>query len=347
MLRAPEHTRQEVEKAYSEMPPVEYRPPADRWKNLPITASALGKGEGILRIVMLGDSIVNDTSRSRWDDLLRRDYARCRIDRTTCVRGGTGCWWYKEASRLKRYVLDLNPDLLIIGGISHKDDVNSIREVIRGVRQARPCDILLMTGAFGTIDPRDDAQWRPEIDPKGTDYRARLKRLADEEKAGFLDMTGAWGRCIRASGQDPNWFKRDPIHANIRGEQILGHILEAHLAPPVPPTRTIPEKPSVTHPRSLRKPPGRRATASLSHRIDRGIHDVGTLTAAYRQIITVYGPTHIHFDVEGIRGTRSAPPTMARKTLASRGTMPHADSYRPRRCCNLSTHSCGSRSIPE
>ena len=37
---------------------------------------------------------------------------------------------------MKRYVLDLNPDLLIIGGISHRDDVDSIREVIRGV--ARP-----------------------------------------------------------------------------------------------------------------------------------------------------------------------------------------------------------------
>ena len=51
-----------------------------------------------------------------------------------------------------------------------------------------------MTGAFGTIDPRDDKQWGPEIDPKGTDYRSRLKRLADEEKTGFLDMTGLWGR---------------------------------------------------------------------------------------------------------------------------------------------------------
>ena len=117
------------------MPPVKYHPPVERWKNLPITASVLSKGDGTIRIVMLGDSIVNDTSRSRWDDLLRKAYPNCRIDRTTCVRGGTGCWWFKEPSRLKRYVLDLNPDLLIIGGISHKDDVDSIREVIHGVPQ--------------------------------------------------------------------------------------------------------------------------------------------------------------------------------------------------------------------
>ena len=40
---------------------------------------------------------------------------------------------------------------------------------------------------------------------------------------------GQWGRYIRESGKDLNWFKRDSIHANIRGEQILGRILAAHL----------------------------------------------------------------------------------------------------------------------
>jgi hypothetical protein len=231
VLRDPEITLEQMEKAYAEMPPVKYNPPMDRWAHLPLTASVLGKGEGSLRIEMLGDSIVNDTSRSRWDDLLRKAYPKCKIDRVTCVRGGTGCWWYKEPARLKRYVLDLQPDLLIIGGISQKDDIDSIRELIRAVQAARRCDVLLMSGAFGTVDPRDDKQWRFEIDPQGTDYRSRLKRLADEEKTGFLDMTAYWGRYIRDSGKELDWFKRDPIHANTRGEQILGRILAAHLAP--------------------------------------------------------------------------------------------------------------------
>jgi len=232
VLKNPEHSMEEIEKAYAEMPPVTYHPPADRWQHLPITAAVLGKGNGSLRIVMLGDSIVNDTSRSRWDDLLRKTYPKCKIDRTTCVRGSTGCWWFKEPERLKRYVLDLHPDLLIIGGISHKDDTESIREVIKAVRMAQPCDVLLVSEAFGRVDPRDDQQWRFAIDPKGANYRSRLKRLAEEEKTGFLDMTAEWGRYIRESGKDLNWFKRDPIHANIRGEQILGRILAAHLSPP-------------------------------------------------------------------------------------------------------------------
>jgi len=234
VITKPERTLEQVEKAYAEMPPVRYTPPADRWANLPRAAAILGKGEGEMRVVMLGDSIVNDTSRSRWEDLLAKRYPKLKIVKVTCVRGSTGCWWYKEPGRVQRYVLDHRPDLLIIGGISQRGDVDSIRDVVRQVRGRPPCDALLMTGAFGETDPRDDERWRFEVDPKGTDYRARLGRLAAELKAGFLDMQAHWGKYVRESGKDLAWFKRDPIHANERGEQILGRILVEHLSPPVP-----------------------------------------------------------------------------------------------------------------
>jgi lysophospholipase L1-like esterase len=233
VLTQPERTMEQVDKAYAEIPPVRYEPPADRWKNLPHAASILAKDSGELRVVMLGDSIVNDTSRSRWDDVLQRQYPKVKITKVTVVRGGTGCWWYKDPGRVEKYVLPHNPDLLIIGGISQRDDVDSIRDVIGQVRRHLPdCDVLLMTGAFGETDPRDDKQWRFDIDPKAAGYRAKLKRLADDLYAGFLDMTAHWGKYVRDSGKDLAWFKRDPIHANERGEQILGRILAAHLAPP-------------------------------------------------------------------------------------------------------------------
>jgi hypothetical protein len=231
MLTNPEHSREEIEKALSEMPAVKYTPPADRWSRLPRTAATLKKGEGALNIVMLGDSIVNDTSRSRWDDLVQEAYPKVRITRVTVVRGGTGCWWYREPGRIEKYVLPHRPDLLIIGGISQRDDIDSIREVIHQVRAARPCDVLLMSGAFGPVDPRDDTQWSYEIPPGEKDYRRRLKALADATDAAFLDMTAAWGRYIRDSGKELDFFKRDPIHANIRGEQVLGHILAGYFAP--------------------------------------------------------------------------------------------------------------------
>ena len=233
-LTAPERTPKEMEAAYSEIQPVTYTPPADRWRRLPRTAHILGGGAEILRMVMLGDSIVGDTSRSEWDVVLQRAYPACRIMKVTVIRGSTGCWWYKDNNRVHTYVYPHRPDLLIIGGISQNDDVASIREVIRQARALHPCDVLLMSGAFGAVDPRQDGQWSFDPGPAAAGcYRAQLRLLADELGAGFIDMTAHWGRYIRASGRDLDWFNRDGIHANARGEQILGRILAAHLAPPV------------------------------------------------------------------------------------------------------------------
>jgi len=155
----------------------------------------------------------------------------------TSVRGATGCWWFKAAGMVERYVLEHKPDLLIIGGVSQRDDFESIKDVIGQVRAARECDVLLMTQAFGFVDPHDDAQWSPGFDPDGGTYRARMMRLAKEQNAAFLDMTAYWGEYVRRSGKNIEWFKRDPVHANARGEQILGRVLAGFLAPPVPEQR--------------------------------------------------------------------------------------------------------------
>jgi len=224
-------TLERIDGIYATIPPVKYQPAPDRWKLLPRTIQRLQQGPE-LRVVMLGDSIVNDTSRSAWEKLVERVYPKCRIIKVTSVRGSTGCWWYKEEGRVKQYVLDHKPDLLMIGGISNRDDVESIREVIRQVRAAgNPPDILVMTGCFGRTDPRDDKQWKYEIDPKGDDYRAKLLRMAADEKVEFLDVMGPWGQYIRSSGKDLDWFKRDPVHANSRGEAVLGRILLAYFSP--------------------------------------------------------------------------------------------------------------------
>jgi hypothetical protein len=181
---------------------------------------------------MLGDSIVNDTSRSCWNLLLEPQYPECRIIKITSVRGSTGCWWYKEPERLRKFVLDHDPNLVIIGGISQRGNISSIRDVIRQIRRASDSNILLMTGAFGRADPRDDAQWQKISDPNHySEYRRQLEKLANETRSAFLDMEAAWGWYIRESGKDLEWFKRDAIHANERGEQILGHILAAYLSP--------------------------------------------------------------------------------------------------------------------
>jgi hypothetical protein len=221
-----ERTLEEAERAYAEMPAVRYEPPPDRWTKLAGTRQLLQRGNKPLRVVMLGDSIVNDTSRSAWDLVLQKQDPRCRIEKVTSVRGSTGCWWYRENERVRTFVLKHEPDLVLIGGISQRDDIDSIREVMRQIRAARPqAEFLLMSGAFGAVDPRDEKQWQETVREGDASYRSRLRRLAGETDAAFLDVTAAWGAYVRESGKELDFFKRDPVHANARGEQILGRVL--------------------------------------------------------------------------------------------------------------------------
>ena len=237
IIRKNQRTLEQIDSIYSKMEPVRYSPPPNRWKNLPRTRKLLTDG-GTLRVVMLGDSIVNDTSRSCWNLLLERRYPECKIEKITSVRGSTGCWWYKEPGRVRKFVLDHKPALVMIGGISHRSDIDSIRDVIRQVKAASDADILLMTGAFGSVDPRDDDQWQRISDRNhNSEYRKGLELLARETGAAFLDMEAAWAGYVRESGKDLDWFKRDPIHANERGEQILGHILDSYFTLPTAKTK--------------------------------------------------------------------------------------------------------------
>jgi hypothetical protein len=232
IIRKNQRTLEQIENIYSQMEPVRYSPPAGRWKNLSRTRKFLTDG-GKLRVVMLGDSIVNDTSRSCWNLLVEKRYPKCRIEKTTSVRGSTGCWWYKEPGRVKKFVLDHKPALVMIGGISHRGDIDSVREVIRQIKAKSDADIMLMTGAFGSVDPRDDKQWQKINDPEHfSEYRKGLELLARQTSTAFLDMELAWARYIRKSDKELDSFKRDPIHANERGEQILGRILESYFTLP-------------------------------------------------------------------------------------------------------------------
>ncbi|HOM17390.1 MAG TPA: SGNH/GDSL hydrolase family protein, partial [Thermoguttaceae bacterium] len=221
-----------IDAIYAGMEPVRYTPAADRWKYIPHTIQKLQQGPE-LRIVMLGDSIVNDTASSQYELLLQRLYPKCKITKIVSVRGSTGCWWYKEENRVESYVLRHKPDLLMIGGISQRDDVESIREVIHQVRAKLPeTEFLVITPVFGAqMDPKTGRNWTPQFDPAGQDYRTRLYRMAQEEKVEFLDMTAPWGEYIRASDKCRGWFMRDPVHANHRGFQILGRILEIYFSP--------------------------------------------------------------------------------------------------------------------
>jgi lysophospholipase L1-like esterase len=180
---------------------------------------------GELRLLAVGDSIVNDTMRSGWVAKLAEAYPKASITATVYVRGGGGCQHYKEEDRVGKVIVPAKPDLVLIGGISQKD-VAGIREVIRQIRAALPqTEFLLMTGAFGTTDPRD-AQALAGAPHSGTGpYGAALKQLAEEERCAFLDLTPPWRDYLLSSKLHPHQFYRDVVHANEYGEQVLSKIL--------------------------------------------------------------------------------------------------------------------------
>ncbi len=215
---------------YAAMPPLTFTPAKDRWQHLPATKRALQRGQP-LRVVMLGDSNVNDIASSDWHLLVERASRGARLETTVSVIGSTGCWYYKEPEHLKAYVLDHQPDLLVIGGISHKEDIESIRAVIRGVRAASKAEVLLMTGTAPRLDPATEKPWTLAVDPAGTNYRSKLSRLASEEKVAYLDLCGPFFQYVAVSGKGEWWFYRDTYHFNDRGKQALARILAAYFTP--------------------------------------------------------------------------------------------------------------------
>lgn len=193
-----------------------------RWARLSKTLSSLRRGAR-LRIVLLGDSIVNDTANSLFELLLRKVYPNAEIQVVSSVRSSTGCWYYREPGRVREYVLRYEPDLAIIGGISHGYNAEAVRDVVRQIRAERDVEFILMTGAVAPYERE-----------KELPYGLALARVADEEGAAFLDMRSCWDGLLAKLSGTPELtarLMRDPIHASSLGKAALGRILAAFLSP--------------------------------------------------------------------------------------------------------------------
>jgi hypothetical protein len=231
---------------YQSMPPLTYVPPSDRFAHLPRTQAALN-AHGPLKIVLLGDSIMNDTSNCTFESLVERRYPGAKITLVAAVGGGAGMQnWNPLSPRhtahlsLQQAVIDQEPDLVMIGGISNSDiaEIASVISQVRtGVRNryGYTPDILLMTGAFGA----NDNPLNPHSDYASTvaNYDVKLAALAAGEGTGFMDMHSAWGQYMITAqeGVDNstiyNSFFRDERHANTRGKEILARALDDFFAP--------------------------------------------------------------------------------------------------------------------
>ena len=215
-----------IDAIYAKMDPIVYAPPQDRFANIPKTMKKLRDG-GELRMVLLGDSIMGNTSASSFELLLMRDYPKCKVNKITSLRSSTGCTYYQEDNRVEQYVLQHNPDLLVIGGISNRGDAEAVRSVIRQVRAKQPgTEVLLLTPVFGAMRDEHIRTFTREIDTTTDNFRYGMQKVAQEEKCAFFDMTGPWWEYVQNSGKTYGWFMGDRVHANARGCQIIGRLLE-------------------------------------------------------------------------------------------------------------------------
>lgn len=231
---------------YAKLPPLDFTPPADAFARLPRTAAALKSGAP-WRVVMLGDSIQNDSFNSIFQALVKRDFPKSNLDFTISVRGSTGCWHYQEPAQFQNYVARHKPDLLLVGGISNirsgktlAEEVEEIRSVIRQA-QALGCEVALLS-------PPHSVDWRP-ADPaapdaplpaatwteKTPDPNGELRLIwtpyqdaARECGIAFWNMTVPTADAIAASRKPHGWFNRDFIHNNDRGKQIIGRVLQRY-----------------------------------------------------------------------------------------------------------------------
>jgi lysophospholipase L1-like esterase len=219
-------TLERIDAIYGAMDPIAYKPSKDRFANIPKTMGKLRDG-GELRMVLLGDSIMGNTSASSFELLLMRDYPKCKITKIAALRSSTGCKYYKEENRVQDYVLKHNPDLLVIGGISNGGDAEAVRSVVQQVRAKKPdTEVLLLTPVFGAIRDEHIRTFTREIDTTKSNFRYNMQKVAAEEKCAFFDMTGPWWEYIQNSGKTYGWFMGDGVHANERGCQIIGRLLE-------------------------------------------------------------------------------------------------------------------------
>lgn len=212
-----------ADRVYAGLPQLAYTPRPGRWEFLPKTMAALRDG-GVIRVVVLGDSIACDTANSAFDVLVERHYPAARLLVIPSTRRNTGCGHYLEEKLVQPYVLDRRPDLLVIGGINNRG-TGSILEVIRQVRKKSDTEILVMSGGFGIYFMQQAAGRGQNPHP--------MSMAAREEHVAFLDAGLILGNYLLNCGKPYEWFLRDAVHPNDRGKQLLGRILERYFAPDV------------------------------------------------------------------------------------------------------------------
>ena len=232
--------------------PLDFAPEGDWTALLPRTMDALKTGKP-WRVVMLGDSIIQDTFHSQFHALVKREFPQSNVEWILSMRGGTGCWHYILAENFYPYVVDHKPDLLIIGGISNnrKHDEKGGKDVgptgagamVRVAKVARErlgCEVLLVNAPLSVdtrpYDEANPAAPVPKMPFGPSQFRMRemeteygvLKKLCAAEKMQWWDEFVPCYTWLYGSGLPNQYYSRDFVHSGEYGKQIIGRVMLAY-----------------------------------------------------------------------------------------------------------------------
>ncbi len=226
----------------SALPKLDFKAPSGSMKLLPKTLAAMKNGTP-WNVVLLGDSIMQDTFHSQFHSLFKREFPKSNFTWNISMRGGTGCWLYCQADQFKKYVLDRKPDLLIIGGISNYNrkfnptGTEAMEIVVRAAKEYLGCEVLILTAAL-SVDTRPHDKknlsapipkqaWKYENDAHvkaGYDSKA-LPEMAKRNNVAIWDMSTPTYTWLWASGLPFEFYSRDRVHSGEKGKQIIGRTL--------------------------------------------------------------------------------------------------------------------------
>ncbi len=236
---------------YSKLPSVKFHPEGDALKDLPRTKEALKTGKP-WRIVLLGDSIMQDTFNSQFHALVKEAYPKSNVEWILSMRGGTGCWHYILAENFYSYVVDKKPDLLIIGGISNfapvtRKDVgptgaDAMVRVAKVARERLGCEVLIVNNALAVdVRPKGEHEMPDSVLPKTTfgpeqyglvqdmkEGYGELKDLCAANNIPWWDLFTPCYSWLFGSGLPRGFYSRDYVHSSELGKQIIGHVMLAY-----------------------------------------------------------------------------------------------------------------------
>lgn len=247
MSRAtPQEVAEWCDREYARLPQLNLSAIDAQGDRLPRTRKTLREG-GALRVVFLGDSIVNDTLCGNAAALIARAFPNVEFTFIPSIRGCTGCWYYHEEGHFEQYVARHRPDLVVIGGISN---TYKLKDADYSFAQAEDdmAETVLRCKAIGaevvvctpppSYEFREGA-WACPLNRSRYLAEARapywlqsgyIRRAAARTGVALWDMTTAPCEAISRSGKPLNWFKRDIAHNDDRGKQLIARTLAAYFA---------------------------------------------------------------------------------------------------------------------